>query len=86
MVPPDPISNSEVKQLSADGSVGPPHVRVGHRQALKTKAPVDLDRGFFIYGGVLLEHGGKAALAATHMTNLPGANLNIVAKRRWPEG
>ena len=34
-VPPDPISNSEVKLLSADGSVGPPHVRVGHRQALK---------------------------------------------------
>ena len=33
--PPDPISNSEVKLLSADGSVGSPHVRVGHRQALK---------------------------------------------------
>jgi hypothetical protein len=31
--PPDPISNSEVKPLSADGSVGSPHVRVGHRQA-----------------------------------------------------
>ena len=31
--PPDPIPNSEVKPLSADGSVGPPHVRVGHRQA-----------------------------------------------------
>ena len=35
--PPDPISNSEVKTLSADGSVGSPHVRVGHRQALKLK-------------------------------------------------
>ena len=33
--PPDPISNSEVKPLSADGSVGFPHVRVGHCQALK---------------------------------------------------
>ncbi len=32
--PPDPISNSEVKPFSADGSVGSPHVRVGHRQAL----------------------------------------------------
>ncbi len=30
--PPDPIPNSEVKLLSADGSVGSPHVRVGHRQ------------------------------------------------------
>ena len=32
--PPDPIPNSEVKTLSADGSVGSPHVRVGHRQDL----------------------------------------------------
>ena len=31
--PPDPISNSAVKRLSADGSVGFPHVRVGHCQA-----------------------------------------------------
>ena len=28
--PPDSIPNSEVKLLSADGSVGFPHVRVGH--------------------------------------------------------
>ena len=33
-VPPDPFSNSEVKRYIADGSVGLPHVRVGHRQAL----------------------------------------------------
>ena len=32
LVPPDPISNSEVKRFSADGSVGFPHVRVGHCQ------------------------------------------------------
>ncbi len=31
--PPDPIPNSEVKRQIADGSVGFPHVRVGHRQA-----------------------------------------------------
>ena len=35
--PPDPIPNSEVKQISADGSVGSPHVRVGHRQAFNAK-------------------------------------------------
>ena len=35
--PPDPFSNSEVKTLSADGSVGSPHVRVGHRQDLFMK-------------------------------------------------
>ncbi|ESE43178.1 hypothetical protein SHD_0182, partial [Shewanella decolorationis S12] len=28
-----PIPNSEVKRNRADGSVGSPHVRVGHRQA-----------------------------------------------------
>ena len=32
--PPDPIPNSVVKWFIADGSVGLPHVRVGHRQAL----------------------------------------------------
>ena len=31
--PPDPIPNSAVKRCIADGSVGFPHVRVGHRQA-----------------------------------------------------
>ena len=32
-VPPDSIPNSVVKRNNADGSVGFPHVRVGHRQA-----------------------------------------------------
>ena len=31
--PPDPIPNSVVKWFIADGSVGFPHVRVGHCQA-----------------------------------------------------
>ena len=35
--PPEPIPNSEVKRSCADGSVGSPHVRVGHRQALILK-------------------------------------------------
>ena len=33
MVPPDPMPNSAVKRISADDSVGSPHVKVGHRQA-----------------------------------------------------
>ena len=45
--PPDPISNSEVKRLSANGSVGSPHVRVGHRQALIPKYPISNGRVFF---------------------------------------
>ena len=32
--PPDPIPNSAVKHCIADGSVGSPHVRVGHCQGL----------------------------------------------------
>ena len=35
--PPDPIPNSAVKRRIADGSVGSPHVRVGHRQAPNKK-------------------------------------------------
>ncbi len=34
MDPPDSMPNSEVKRNSVDGSVGSPHVRVEHRQAL----------------------------------------------------
>ena len=45
--PPDSIPNSEVKPLSADGSVGSPHVRVGHRQALYDKRLNALHWGVF---------------------------------------
>ena len=45
--PPDPISNSEVKRFSADGSVGPPHVRVGHCQALILKPRWSTTNGVF---------------------------------------
>ena len=46
--PPDPIPNSEVKRRIADGSVGSPHVRVGHRQAFNTKPQSGNRLGFFI--------------------------------------
>jgi hypothetical protein len=45
--PPDPIPNSEVKLLSADDSVGLPHVKVGHCQDLIPKNPCIACRGFF---------------------------------------
>ena len=44
--PPDPIPNSEVKTFSADGSVGSPHVRVGHCQALDSKGHVRMNVAF----------------------------------------
>ena len=42
LVPPDPISNSEVKRVYANGSAGSPCVRVGNRQAF-------LFKGFHIW-------------------------------------
>ncbi len=45
MDPPDPMPNSVVKRNSADGSVGSPHVRVGHRQALNYESPFN-ERAF----------------------------------------
>ena len=45
--PPDPIPNSVVKRRIADGSVGFPHVRVGHRQApFPNPRPAQAGRGF----------------------------------------
>ena len=41
MEPPDTIPNSEVKRCNADGSVGLPHVRVGHRQVTKYESKLN---------------------------------------------
>ena len=46
--PPDTIPNSEVKRLSADDSVGSPHVKVGHRQALNLNPRYASIGGFFL--------------------------------------
>ena len=50
--PPDPISNSEVKLLSADDSVGSPHVKVGHCQALIRNLDL-IELGFFYIRGIV---------------------------------
>ena len=47
MVPPDPIPNSEVKRRCADGSVGHPHVRVGHRQVVNVEPRAE-ELGVFV--------------------------------------
>ena len=47
MDPPDPMPNSVVKRNSADGSVGSPHVRVGHRQASNLKKSPLATTGFY---------------------------------------
>ena len=48
MVPPDPIPNSEVKRRCADGSVGLPHVRVGHRQVVNVEPRAE-ELGVFVF-------------------------------------
>ncbi len=52
--PPDPIPNSVVKRCIADGSVGFPHVRVGHRQAPTPKPPIVKTIGGFTFRRVKL--------------------------------
>ena len=47
--PPDPFPNSEVKRRIADGSLGFPHVRVGHRQASNTQKGHPVWGGLFAY-------------------------------------
>ena len=47
--PPDPISNSEVKRVNANGSAGSPCVRVGNRQAFFSKKASSFTRGLFFY-------------------------------------
>ena len=38
-----------MKRRIADGSVGLPHVRVGHRQAPIPNTPISNDQGVFLY-------------------------------------
>ena len=52
--PPDPIPNSEVKTLSADDSVGSPHVKVGHCQVLYAKPPVNEPGAFYFFRRIFL--------------------------------
>ena len=51
MALPDPMPNSEVKRRSADGSVGFPHVRVGHRRVYYYDTPIG-DGWGLCFGGI----------------------------------
>ncbi len=70
-VPPDPMPNSAVKRRSADGSVGSPHVRVGHCQALLLVLCCD-------------ERQHKAQIAVSR-TNLLQMDLSV-ARSDGPKG
>ncbi|MDY2795636.1 MAG: hypothetical protein SOU74_00420, partial [[Pasteurella] aerogenes] len=45
------MPNSEVKRCNADGSVGIPHVRVGHRQVRNKREPQREIVEVFLYWG-----------------------------------
>ena len=47
--PPDPISNSEVKRVNANGSAGSPCVRVGNRQAFYFRLLVKNTKSLFLW-------------------------------------
>ena len=51
--PPDPISNSEVKRVNANGSAGSPCVRVGNRQAFFFKKASSLLEAFFFISRIM---------------------------------
>ena len=76
-----------MKTLSADDSVGPPHVKVGHRQASNKKNPV-LVAGFF-YLGVASEEEMRGDYASRSSNRRVRENLtrNIIdaAARRAAE-
>ena len=54
-----------MKRVIADGSVGSPHVRVGHRQALITRNPGLVEAGVFALGRInVRQKKGPGALPA----------------------
>ena len=70
LVPPDPIPNSEVKRPSADDSVGPPHVKVGHCQVFVRKPRILLNPGFFLAGyQVCSTRAARGGLRATLLSD-----------------
>ena len=75
--PPDPIPNSAVKRRIADGSVGLPHVRVGHRQApIPNPRYAHACRGFVFVRGktaTIAMHAEKTDAGTVHCSALHAA-------------
>ena len=83
--PPDPIPNSVVKRRIADGSVGSPHVRVGHRQASTPNPRIALAVRGFVFGAtksrLLLNSRGPTSLGSCFSSILFRAPLAVVIMR-----
>ena len=73
--PPDPIPNSEVKTLCADGSVPFGHVRVGHCQAFERETPGDP----MVSGGFCFVAPGPRAQTVCGARPRGGASVTLPA-------
>ena len=83
--PPDPIPNSEVKTFSADGSVGSPHVRVGHCQALESKGHVHPNVAF-LFGarGMAYQTKSRSFRSGFFLDAASPMRRYRLLLRRWP--
>ena len=81
VVPPDPFPNSVVKRACADDSVGPPHVKVGHRQApIDPKPRSSFGAGFRLFRQTEIRSliDRNLSLAGTHVAP-PGFRIGRAA-------
>jgi hypothetical protein len=73
--PLDPISNSDVKPFSADVSVGFPHVKVGHCQALVLPPGIYFFGGFFLFDKAY----GQSSIVSSQSNGLAHCRLAMTA-------
>src|SRR5689334_20388878 len=71
--PPDPIPNSEVKTLCADGSVPFRHARVGHCQASNRNPRARKGSGVFCWSHIYIGHHRIPRPACPH----PSSNVTV---------
>src|SRR5690606_2422909 len=82
--PPDPIPNSAVKRRFADGSVGFPHVRVGHRQAPKTRTAIrERGLGFCLFGPEKSSYDHARPVAGVGKRNAPSSDKDVHTTMGW---
>src|ERR1700753_4313788 len=80
--PPDPIPNSEVKTLCADGSVPFRHARVGHCQALNGRPRWETSGAFSFVGAP--DHGGCAGCGALASAAKPTGTFYLRRRSALP--
>ena len=77
--PPDPISNSEVKRISGDGSMGFPHARVAHRQTPITRKALTKQRS-----GLFRICASRKSNSATNLQGCTSHGINTSMMKDSP--